>query len=537
MILLGLLLAIVVVYPAANLILRGTDTTAISRTFGSPRTLTAILNTLAVAVGSTLFATLLGGCLAWLVVKTDLPGSGAVDTLTFVSFVTPPYILAVAWVQLVGRSGYLARVYAIVTTSDEWNFPYYSIGAVIVVLGLHLYPVMYLSLKNALSRIDPALESAAVMSGAGPLRVFRTVTLPVIAGSIGATGIFVFSRGMANFGVPALLMLPVRKDVLTTRVFSALSELDLPVATVVSFFLVGISTLLFVLQARLTPIARRSAVDHGRNRGVQQPLRRLRVPVAIGTFTVLAIISVLPLIAMVASSFLKRWGLPVRREFLTFGNYAYLLSPDGIAVRALRNSFVFGLGAGAIAALISGGIASLIVSSRRSPAVHTLEAVATWPMAFPNVVIAVATILAWNRPPIRLYGTGWAIVAAYAVLFTPIVLKQTVGLARTHDERLLQAAQLAGAQPLRCFFTVTLPTISPGLRAGILLSIVIAAREIPISLMLYASGQETLGVLLFGMQSQSYGLEMTSALSVLILTGIIIARTVLRRGGKAFGSA
>jgi iron(III) transport system permease protein len=129
------------------------------------------------------------------------------------------------------------------------------------------------------------------------------------------------------------------------------------------------------------------------------------------------------------------------------------------------------------------------------------------------------------------------IVAAYAVLFTPIVMKQTIGLVRSQDERLSQAAQLAGAGPLSRFFHVRFPALLPGLRSGLLICVIIAAREIPISLMLYSSGQETLGVLLFGMQSQSYGLEMTSALSLLIIVAILAGRPLVDGKRSIHGTA
>ncbi len=159
-----------------------------------------------------------------------------------------------------------------------------------------------------------------------------------------------------------------------------------------------------------------------------------------------------------------------------------------------------------------------------------IETVASWPMAFHNIVPAVAAILAWNRPSLRLYGTHWVIIVTYMVLFTPIIMKQVSGILENHDESLSLAARVAGATPLKAFFTVTMPVLAPGLKCGCLLCFLIAFREIPISLMLYSSGQETRGVLLFGMQPQ--GLEMTSALAVIIIAMIFIGNLVIGMGKK-----
>ncbi len=537
LLLLGVLLVAVIVYPAGVLIVRGLDLVAIDRILAARGTLSALRNSLIVAFGSTLLAATIGGPLAWLVVRTDLPGRRLIDGLVLVSFVIPPYLLAVAWIQLVGRNGYLARAAAVLAGVETWNFPYYSLGAVVVVLGLHLYPVFYLAIKNAIRRIHPELERAAIVSGASALYTVRTITLPALYTTIAAAGVFAFSRAMANFGVPALLCLPIRKEVLTTRVFSALSELDLRGATALSFILVALSTVLFYFQTWLQPVGRRMGNPGGNRRSVIYRLGASRVPLATATFVFLGAISIIPLIAMIVSSFLKRWGLPVRPEYLTLNNYAYLLARGGYAARALRNSLTYGLAAGGIAALISGGVSSVVASRKAPRPARILEAVATWPMAFPNVVIAMTAVLAWNRPPLRLYGTGWGIIAAYAVLFTPVVMKQTIGLVHIQDERLLLAAQTAGAGPVQRFAHITLPALLPGIATGVLLCVVIAAREIPISLMLYSSGQETLGVLLFGMQSQSYGLEMTSALSVLLVAAILLSRVAIVRTRSVHGTA
>jgi iron(III) transport system permease protein len=150
-------------------------------------------------------------------------------------------------------------------------------------------------------------------------------------------------------------------------------------------------------------------------------------------------------------------------------------------------------------------------------------------MAFPNIVLAVAAVLAWNRAPLRVYGTPWAIILTYMVLFIPIVMKQVTGLIQHYDTRLLAAARLSGASPLQSFMTITLPILAPGLKSGFIICFLIALREIPISQMLYFSGQETVGVLLFGMHSQSYGLEMTSALSMVIIFLLFIGNIIIKR--------
>ncbi len=524
---LGFLLVFFVLYPLCILLVQGVGTAdgrGVAAVFSSLR------NSAITALWVSLWTTVIGGALAWLIVKTDFPHKQLVHTFAIGAFIIPPYIIGLAWVQFFGRNGYFDRFVQAVFSIDNFEFPYYSTTAVIVVMTLHLYPLMYLSLRNALQQQDNNLERAAQLSGASPWRIFFTVTLPLMAPSIFSTALLVFSRTMANFTVPALLALPARKEYLTTLIFSSLSALNIKTAAQLSLLLVLITTALFWIHASALRLPTRSA-SPASSSSASHPLKigNSRGVVTAGVFLFLGATVVLPIAVMTVSSFLKRWGLPLQAEYFTLKNYSYLLFEDGRAWRAFRNSVSYGITAAGFAGII-GGWTAFLVHNQKTKAARILETVAGWPMAFPNIVLAVAAILAWNRGPMRLYGTPWAIIVTYMILFIPIIMKQISGLIQSHDPNLVKAARVSGAGPLQSFFSVTLPAITPGLKAGFLICFLIALREIPISLMLYSSGQQTLGVLLFGMQSEEYGLEMTSALSIIMILLIVMGNIILRKG-------
>ena len=513
----GLILSLIVLYPplvlARQALLPGGDFSHIL----SRGTLKALNNSLITATGVFLFSSFIGTLLAWLRVRTDIWGKKMMDACVLLAFIIPPYVLGISWMQIFGSGGYLNRLTNVLVPGSNYSFPYYSMGATMLVLGLHLYPLSYFAIKNTLLQLDPELETASIQCGASRRRTFFAVTLPGIFPALLSTGLLVFSRALANFSVPALLCLPVRKELLTTRIYASLGSLNTRDAALLSFGLVLISTLLFSLQIYISACFSRGVVKRPgwKQSGSIQPLGRFRTPATLtaGLFLFLSVI--LPLWAMLLSSFMKRWGLPLKPQYLTFHNYLHLLTGEKTR-RAFLNSLGFGAAAGGIA-LIAGSATAFISHTRRSAAGRILEAVASWPMAFPNIVLAVGAIMAWNRAPFYLYGTARCIIAAYAALFTPLVMKQISALLENQDPLLLQAARTSGAGPAHCFTTVTLPSILPGIESGILVCMLITLREIPIALMLYSSGQETTGVLLFGMQSQSYGLEMTSALAVTII--------------------
>ncbi len=518
----GLALGLIVLYPplvlARQALFSGGDYSLLL----SRGTINALNNSLITAFGVFIFSSVTGTLLAWLRVRTDIRGKKLMDACVLLAFIIPPYILGISWIQIFGSGGYLNRIIDLVASDGVYRFPYYSLGAAILVLGLHLYPLSYFAVKHSLLQLDPELETASIQCGASGMRTFFSITLPGILPALLSTGLLVFSRALANFSVPALLCLPVRRELVTTRIYASLGQLDSRSAALLSFCLVLFSTLLFVLQVYLTTRFSRGVIKKPgplQNNKVQA-LGHFLVPASSAISLFLLLTMILPMAAMLVSSFMKRWGLPLEKQYFTLHNYLHLLTGEKTS-RAFFNSIRFGAGAGIIALGIGGSVAFLS-HTVKSPVSRIIEAVASWPMAFPNIVLAVAAILAWNRAPFFLYGTPWCIIAAYAALFTPLVMKQITALLENQDPRLIQAARTSGAGPARCFATVTLPAILPGIESGGLICMLIALREIPVALMLYSAGQETTGVLLFGMQSQSYGLEMTSALAVSVIILIFL---------------
>jgi len=523
--------AFIIFYPMGTLFLKGLF--GEGNTAGGTDLLPAgiwqsLLNTLLLASAVVIITTLLGGTLAWFVVRTDLPGKKIINAFSILAFLIPSYILGLAYLLMFGRNGYAERIFHLLSGGGGYGFEYYSIGGAALVLSIHLFPLTYMAIKNSLSQIDPDLERAASISGASRLMGAFTVVLPLVRPSIMAAALLVFCRSMANFEVPALICLPGRKEVLTTHIFSSLSDLNIQGAAFLSFILVFISVILFAMQSRFFMRGFDSSRTTAPNDRVTWFLGRKKWFISGSAIVILAMVSILPIAVMFVSSFLKRWGLPLEAEYFTLHNYSHLIFESDMAHSAFFNSITYGITASAGAALI-GCFLAWFSSKGRSRVYRFIETAATVPIAFPNIVLAVAAILAWNCGIFKLYGTKWAIIVTYLVVFIPLMAKQITGISQGHDSSMIRAARICGASPLRSFFTVTLPAIMPGLKSGFFICTVIALREIPISLLLYSKGQETLGVMLFGMQSQSYGLEMTSALSILIIFIIVSGNMIFKK--------
>jgi iron(III) transport system permease protein len=156
--------------------------------------------------------------LAWLVGRTDLPGKKTYRTLLVASYMIPPYVGAIAWVQLLNPSvGYLNQILKWAFSLQQAPFNIYTFGGLAWVLTLFYSPFAFITISRAMEKMDPTLEEAARVSGASPLKTLVDVTLPLMAPSILAGGLLVFIAAGSCFGIPAIVGMPGNIEVMTTR--------------------------------------------------------------------------------------------------------------------------------------------------------------------------------------------------------------------------------------------------------------------------------------------------------------------------------
>lgn len=505
------------------------STAGYANVFSSAATYKALLNTLIVAFGVLLFAGIIGGGLALLAEKTDFKYKKLLHFSVFLQFCIPSYILSVSWIQITSRGGYLNRLFRLFDPSFSYDFSPYSLAAVIAVLSIHLYPLVFFGISNALRKSGGVLEDAGRISGASPFKVLRSISLPLVMPSFLSTGLLVFSRTMANFGVAAQLALPVRSEVLTTRIYKAISELDIQSLSVLSLLLIAISYAFYHFTERWIKshafygngsghTSNRELMVLGKRAGFVYPA------VMVFFFVVL----VFPLVTLVLSSFMKRWGLAVDFGNMTLNNYKLVLFQNDLMRRAFSNSLFYGT----LSACISTSLAIVIVYFYRhvqSKSSQLLMSVSSLPLSVPNIILGVGAVFAWINPPLKLYGTKWIIILTYTILFTPIIVKQIKGLSENIEPAADFSARTLGIPVSRRILHLFLPRVFSGAVSGWIISFLIALREIPISLLLYSKGNETVGVLLFTIQSNSYGLETTSTIAVLVIIISIIGNILVNK--------
>jgi len=500
----------------------------------------ALRHSLEVATLSTIFATLIGTFLAWLVARTDLPLQGFLRAAFVLPFIIPPFIGALAWLQLLGRVGYLNELYMALSGSTEpfWNI--YGPDGIILVMALHQYPLVYLTVLGGLERMNPELEEAAQISGSPIFAVMKDITLPLMAPTIAAGAVLAFIAAIANFGIPAVLGFSARYFVLTTKIYDAIAfgwvgnKLAIAAClSVILSILAGAGLLLSNLYLKGKEYTTLSGKSMYPNIVQLSRHKYWLLPLAL---VVVLITTVAPVTAIVLTSLTKAYGLPPTLDNLTLDNFKHVLFLLPAGRRAIRNSLFLAVGAATIISVLGSLIAYIVVKTKLRFR-FALDFFASMPYSIPGTVVALAMILAWIRPlpiiNVALYNTIWIILIAYIARYLAFGVRTTSGsLAQIHDS-LEEAAVISGANWLQSFKDIVIPLIRPGLFASWFLVFMPCLRELTISILLWSAGHETIGVLVYNLQDAG-NTTGSAALAVIMMSVLMAANFFTRRltGGR-----
>jgi iron(III) transport system permease protein len=491
--------------------------------FSDPRVWRAARRTLLVAVPGTCLSVLFGGAGAVAIGLCKLPGRRALAFLFVLPMLIPPQIAALSWIGALGPSSALLNALGLAPPLGTPH-PLHSPEGIALLFGVQHAPVVFLSLMAGLRRFPAGLVEAARLAGAGSAAVLRSIVLPLLAPSLAAGASLAFIAAIGNFGIAALLGIPANYTVLTVLIWQRLAGLGpagLSEAALMSLLLAGFAALALAAESLAVRRERRYVTP-----GATGPAP----PLALGGFTAavlaalvlyLAVVLFLPLAALVSTALVPASGVPLSARTVTVSNFVSVLFVQQNTVVAFRNSLL--LAATAAAILVAVGVA---MARARLP--KPVRLAIDLPYALPGVCVAVAAILVYLRPlpliGLSLYGTLWLILIAYLARFQALALKPLAGAAARLDPALEEAARLAGAGPLRRLATIALPLLAPAAAAAAILVALTALNEITLSILLYAAGSQTLGVIVFGLNDggavgQAAAVSVVSLVLVLVLMG------------------
>ncbi|MCP8897120.1 iron ABC transporter permease [Shinella daejeonensis] len=491
--------------------------------------------TLVTALWGTLISVAIGAFFAFVLTLTDIPGKGPLGFLFVLPMMIPPQVTALAWVQMSGPSSPLLKALGMAPPLGSPQ-PLYSAGGIALLYGVQHAPLVYLALRAGLMSVPRDGVEAALLSGASPFRTFRDIVLPLALPGMIAGAAIAFVSCIGNFGIPAILGIPASIYTLSTLIFtkfSAFTDRTFGEVALLSGIIALISVVGLAVQER--------ALGRRDYRIAGQAGARATFSIGGWKFIFLPLLAVLlffmlvaPFLALLAGSLVPAYGVPLTFQTLSFHAFEEVLLRQTITRTAFANS-LFLATVTALGLLALSVLAGYVLSRRRDAAASLVASLIEIPYALPGIVVAVAFILVFAAPlpvfNVTLYGTIWIILIAYFASFFAVSLKPVVSAYRQLDPALEEAARLAGAGFFTRLKDILVPLIAPAAGASVILVFLIACNELTVSALLWSTGTQTLGVVIYNLDDSGSS-DVASALSVLVVMMVVIMMLLLEGMAK-----
>lgn len=504
----------------------------LARLHGRAANLDALANTLILGLGAGIMSIALGVPLAWAAARSTIPLRRAVHALVALSYITPPYLTALAYIILLGPdAGLVNRMLRTLTgAAAPGPIDIFSMTGIVFVIGIHVFAFTYFLTYAALRSVDASLEEAAECLGASRWQVVRRINLPLVAPAVTGGALLAAVDSLALFGPQALLGIPARIVFLPTRIYSTISNYPPRWGEAAALSLVLVLLTVIGLALQRFYLEGRSYVTVG-GKGVRTKL------IDIGPWRwllfafcalVLTFSAIAPIGVLAMTAFSKSWIDPPSLANLTTAHFRAALFDDQIAARGIANSLRLATAAAVIAVTIGAAVAYLDVRTTTRGR-KLLDYLAILPLGLPGTVMAVAVLLAFLRPPLVLYGTIWILLAAYVARFVPLATRSVNSAFRQIDPALEEAARIIGASWWTTTRRILLPIARPGFLVAFLLVFIPAFGELSATILLYTGGTETIAIAIYRLNDLGQ-IEVVSALAVftiVFILGLSLVATLL----------
>lgn len=484
--------------------------------FGKPYYWTTLLNSFKVTVCSTLIAAAIGLPMAYLMRSYTIPGSKYLNIFIVISYLSPPFIGAYAWIQLLGRNGFFTNLL------NSWlgiKFGgIYGFTGIVLVFSLQSFPLIYMYVSGALKNLDSSLNEAAESLGCNAFQRVTQIIMPLVMPSLLAGSLLVFMRVFSDFGTPMLIGEGYRTfPVLIYTQFMGEVSTDDHFAASLCVIVIAITLLLFFLQRFL-------AKRYAYSMTALKPMQPVAAKGSEKLFTYLFVfgmvfIAMLPQLTVIFTSFLEMTG---NGSFYT-GNFSLMNYENTLFAKdnnSIFNTYVFGLCAIAIVVVLGILISYLTV---RKPSLMTsiLDTLTMFPYIIPGSVLGIALLSGFNSGVIALSGTALIIIISLTIRRMPYTIRSSTAIISQISPSIEEAAISLGATEFSSFRKIMVPMMLPGVLAGAIMSWITLISELSSSIILYTSNTSTLTVAIYAEVIRSNFGNAAAYSTILTLTSII----------------
>jgi iron(III) transport system permease protein len=471
---------------------------------------------MALAVG--ILTCLVATPMAWLVARTDLPGRRWIRVLVTASFVTPPFLGAIAYEIIAApNSGFVNILYRNLFSLERADHlvNIYSFPGLVFVLVCFMFPFMFTLVANALDRVPSDLEDASAILGARAMTTLFKVTIPMVLPAMLAGTLIAILQALTMFGSPAILALPAGFHVITTKIWSLFQfppKLGLAAAAAIPLLVLTV----MLLRAQKMILGRRGYTVLGGKSGTPRLTELGRWKWLAITFVgvILSLTIILPYLALLKTAFTATVGDALAFDTLTLQHWRFVLFEFSATQLALKNTFMLGIMSATVVTAIA-LVVSYLVTRQALPGAQYLGVLATAPVAIPGIVLGVALFLSYANPTFQLYGTIWILLIAFITIELPAGYQQmSSAFAGVHPE-LEEAGRILGASRLTTLWDITAPLLRTSVVAAWCFVFVGTIRELSATILLTTANTKLVSVII-------YDLNESGDLGAICVLGIIL---------------
>ena len=438
--------------------------------FKIPTFTRAITNTLKVGFLVGILSALIGLLFAYVevYVRVGRFTGGLFKVVSMLPVVSPPFVLSLSMIMLFGKAGIITRFLLGIYDNSVYGF-----WGIVIVQTLTFFPVCYMMLKGLLKNIDPSLEEAARDMGASRMKVFTSVTLPLLLPGLGNAFLVTFIESIADFANPMLI--GGSYDTLATTIYLQITgAYDKAGAAAMAVVLLAITLLMFAVQKYYLEAKTAATLTGKASRGrMLIEDKSVKLPLTV-LCSLAAMFVILMYICVPIGAFFPTWGY---KFFPLTGKWFGLVFTRYHGFKAFKDSFVLSLIAAPITALLS-MIISYLVVKRRFRGKGFIEAVSMLAMAVPGTVLGVGYIRGFSGGLFHsgilqgIYGTGLILIIVFVVRSLPTGTRSGISALRQIDKSIEESAYDMGADSFKVFMTVTLPLIKDSFLSGLVTAFV-----------------------------------------------------------------
>jgi iron(III) transport system permease protein len=494
--------------------------------YSNPKTYTMLLNSLAFAAGSTLLALLIGGILAFVAERTDFRYRNYIYGIVIIPLITPGIVKGAAWVYLLSpRIGLINQAAEHIGLGASL-FNGYSVTGMIWAEAISFAPLAFFLIAATLRNMDSALEEAAMACGAGPMKAFSSITLPLMAPGLAGAALLLFINGMEAFEIPLLMGLSKGIFLFSTNIYYALHVAFPPRYGLGFAFSVTLTVItllaLYLYQKELAHSERYAVVSGKGYRPALFNLGRWRSLVYLFLAFFLLVAFVLPFLVLLWASLLPYYQPLSSRAFASLSLTHYY---NAVSSQRLREVIINTILVSALATLTMMFLAlcvSWVVHRTQIRGKWLLDLLAFLPRAIPSLAVAVALMIVFLSFKNPIYNSLWILIAGYTIAYLPVATRFThAAVVQVHKE-LEEAAEVSGAGFWQSLTSILVPLVRPSLLNGGLVVFVLTMKVMSIAALLSGTNNMVLSVYIWSLwENGTTGEASAVAVLMVVFVGVL----------------